>query len=443
MTAPDAPPPKPTAPARIFNGWQQMAVVDITPLRRHRDFRLLFIGRSVSFFGSMITVVAFPYQVYQQTHSFVLVGLLGVLEFVAILIFAMLGGALADARDRRSMVLLSEAALMGCSLILAGNAALPNPQVWVLFVIAVVWGVLDAIQRPSLDAMLPRLVDRDELPAAAALSSLRSTLGQILGPAIGGVLLATVHLPLTYMVDVATFVVGLAALWLMRAVPPPVNAERPSLRRVVEGLRYARSRPELIGTYAVDMIAMFFGMPMALFPAIAQGLGGRGVLGMIYAAPAVGSFLFSATSGWTKRIHRHGMGVIVAAVIWGVAIIGFGFAPGLIASLVFLAIAGAADMMSGLFRSVIWNQTIPDSVRGRLASIEMLSYTSGPALGNFEAGVVASLFSVRVSVVSGGLLCVIGCVLCALALPAFRSYDARLYHLAPDTAPGAVKQEKQ
>ena len=434
MTTPGVPPRK--------SGWLQMAVVDITPLRRHRDFRLLFIGRLVSFFGSMITVVAFPYQVYHQTHNLLLVGLLGVLEFVAILVFAMIGGALADAADRRSMVLLTEAALMACSLILAGNAALANPHVWVLFVVAVVWGVLDAVQRPSLDAMLPRLVDRDELPAAAALNSLRSTLGQILGPAIGGVLLAAIGLPLTYMVDVATFVVGLACLWLMRAVPPPVDAERPSLRRVIEGLRYARSRPELIGTYAVDIIAMFFGMPMALFPAIAQGLGGPGVLGLLYAAPAVGSFIFSATSGWTKRVQRHGMGVIVAAVIWGVAIIGFGLAPGLIASLVFLAIAGAADMMSGLFRSVIWNQTIPDSLRGRLASIEMLSYTSGPALGNFEAGLVASIFSVRVSIVSGGILCVIGCLLCAAALPAFRNYDAQRYHVAPDPDGGSVKRQE-
>jgi MFS family permease len=424
-------------------GWLHLAMVDIAPLKRHRDFRLLFIGRLVSFFGSMITIVAFPYQVYQLTHSVLLVGVLGVLEFAVILLFAMLGGALADAADRRSMVLLTEAGLMACSLILAGNAAVANPQVWILFAIAAVWGGLDAVQRPSLDAMLPRLVDRDELAAAAALNNLRGTLGMILGPALGGVLLAVIGLPLTYMVDVATFVVGLACLWLMRAVPPPVNAERPSLRRVVEGLRYARSRPELIGTYAVDIIAMFFGMPMALFPAIAQGLGGPRVLGMLYAAPAVGSFLFSATSGWTSRVHRHGMGVIVAAIVWGLSIIGFGFAPGLIAALVFLAIAGAADMMSGIFRQVIWNQTIPDSLRGRLASIEMLSYTSGPALGNFEAGVVASLTSVRVSVVSGGMLCVIGCVLCAVALPAFRSYDARRYHLAPDPGPGPVKQEKE
>jgi len=423
--------------------WWHLATVDITPLRRHRDFRLLFIGRFVSFFGSMITVVAFPYQVYQLTHSVLLVGLLGVLEFAAILGVAFVGGALADARDRRSMVLLSEVALMVCSLLLAGNAAIPHPQVWLLFVVATAWGGLDAIQRPSLDAMLPRLVAKDELAAAAALGSIRGTLGQVLGPALGGVLVAVLGLSFTYMVDVATFVVGLACLWLMRAVPPPVGAERPSLRRVLEGLRYARSRQELLGTYFIDMIAMFFGMPMALFPAIAQGLGGPKVLGLLYAAPALGSFAFSAPSGWTNRIHRHGMGVAVAAVIWGLAIIGFGFAASLWLAVLFLAIAGAADMMSGVFRSVIWNQTIPDSLRGRLASIEMLSWSSGPALGNFEAGAVASIFNVRISIVSGGVLCVVGCILCTLALPAFRAYDARLYHPAPDPAIASVKREKQ
>ena len=423
--------------------WWHLATVDVTPMRRHRDFRLLFIGRFVSFFGSMITTVAFPYQVYQLTHSVLLVGVLGVLEFGAILGFAFVGGALADARDRRAMVLLSEAALMACSLVLSANAALPHPQVWLLFVVSTAWGVLDAIQRPSLDAMLPRLVDNRELAAAAALGSIRSTLGQILGPALGGVLIAAFGLTVTYLVDVGTFVVGLGCLALMRAVPPPVDAERPSLSRVIEGVRYARSRQELIGTYLVDMVAMFFGMPIALFPAIAQDMGGPKVLGLLYAAPAVGSFVFSATSGWTSQVHRHGMGVIVAATAWGVAIIGFGLSPTLWPALFFLALAGAADMMSGVFRSVIWNQTIPDSLRGRLASIEMLSYTSGPALGNFEAGVVAALFSVRVSVVSGGALCVIGCLVCAAALPLFRAYDARLYHHSPDQLAGGVKREKQ
>jgi MFS family permease len=405
--------------------WWHFATVDVTPLRRHRDFRLLFIGRLVSFFGSMITFVAVPYQVYLLSHSTLLVGSLGLVELGAMVVFAMLGGALADAADRRNMVLLSEAGLMAGSLLMAGNSVLAHPMLWLIFGVALLWGSLDAVQRPSLDALMPRLVERDELPAAMALMSLRGTLGMIAGPALGGVLISLAGLPITYLVDVATFVVGLACLFLMKAVPPPVDAERPSLRRVLEGIRYARSRPELIGTYVVDIVAMLFGMPMALFPAIAQGLGGAGVLGLLYAAPALGSFVFFATSGWARQVHRHGMGVIVAATVWGLAIIAFGVAPGLAAALFFLALAGAADAMSGLFRQVIWNQTIPDSLRGRLASIELLSYSIGPTLGNFEAGVVASLFSVRTSILSGGILTVIGCVVCAALLPAFRKYDER------------------
>jgi MFS family permease len=435
MNEPGIPPPK--------RRWLHMATVDITPLLRHRDFRLLFIARLVSFFGTMITSVAVPYQVYQLSHSVLLVGMLGLAELAAILIFALLGGALADAADRRLMVLLTEAGLMVGSLLLTGNSLLAHPVLWLIFAIVVLQASFDALQRPSLDALLPRLVDRDELPAAAALGSVRGTLGMIAGPSIAGVLVAVAGLPATYLVDVATFVVGLACLALMKEVPPPADAERPSLRRVVEGIQYARSRPELIGTYVVDIVAMLFGMPMALFPAIAQGLGGPSVLGFLYAAPSVGAFAFAATSGWTRRIHRHGMGVIIAATLWGVAIIGFGVVPGLVAALVFLALAGAADSMSGVFRQVIWNQTIPDSLRGRLASIELLSYSVGPTLGNFEAGVVASLTSIRFSIVSGGVLAVAGCVLCALTLPAFREYDARRYHLAADTDPGGVKREKQ
>jgi MFS family permease len=422
--------------------WWHMATVDVTPLRRHRDFRLLFAGRLISFFGTMITSVAIPFQTYQLTHSVLLVGILGLVELAGLLVFAFLGGALADAGDRRNMVLLSEAGLMVGSLLLTGNSLLAHPMVWPIFVIAALQAAFDALQRPSLDALIPRLVDRDELTAAGALSQVRGTLGMIAGPALAGVLIATVGLPVTYLVDVGTFLFGLACLGLMRAAPPPVGAEKPSLRRVVEGLRYARSRQELIGTYVVDIVAMLFGMPMALFPAVAQGIGGPRVLGLLYAAPAVGSFLFSVTSGWTRHVHRHGMGVIVAATIWGAAIVGFGLVPGLFAALVFLALAGAADSMSGVFRQTIWNQTIPDSLRGRLASIELLSYSLGPTLGNFEAGVVASLSSIRFSIVSGGALCVIGCLICAVALPAFRAYDARQYHLAPDPGPGGVKQGK-
>jgi len=413
--------------------WWRFATVDITPLRRYRDFRLLFIGRLVSGFGNMITFVAVPYQVYELSHSTLLVGSLGLVELAALIAFAMVGGAMADAADRRTMVLLSEAGLMAGSLLMAGNAVLAHPMMWLIFAVTLLWGSLDAMQRPSLDALLPRLVQRDELAAAGALMSLRGTIGMVAGPALGGILITLIGLPLTYMVDVATFVVGLACLFLMKAVPPPVDSERPSLRRVVEGIRYARSRPELIGTYVVDTIAMTFGMPLALFPAIAQGLGGPSVLGLLYAAVPAGSFLFFATSGWARHIHRHGMGLIVAATMWGFAIIGFGLAPGLIAALLFLVLAGAADGMSGLYRQLIWNQTIPDSLRGRLASIELLSYSGGPTLGNFEAGVVASLFSVRISVLSGGILTVVGCLACAAALPALRRYDERVWRAAQKT----------
>ena len=229
-------------PASRRQRWLQLAIVDITPLRRHRDFRLLFSARLVSFFGSMITTVALPFQVYSLTHSTLLVGSLGLVELAALVVFAMLGGALADATDRRMMVLLSEAGLMAGSLLMAWNATLSHPMLWLIFGVALLGGSLDALQRPSLDGLLPRLVDRDELPAAGALSSLRGTVGMIAGPAIGGILIAVAGLPVTYLVDVATFLVGLGCLALMRAVPPPLDAERPSLRRVAEGIRYARSR---------------------------------------------------------------------------------------------------------------------------------------------------------------------------------------------------------
>ena len=401
------------------------ATIDFGPLRRRRDFRLLFIGQAVSLFGSEITFVALPYQAYHLTGSSLVVGLLGLAELVPLLGAAFIGGALADAFDRRRMMQLTELSFALASLVLVANALLPHPHVWVLFAVSVVQATLSGLQRPSLDALTPRLVERGELMAAGALTSFRMTLGGIAGPALGGVLLATVGLATTYAVDTATFVVSLAALRMMRAVPPPPEAEPPSLHRIAEGLRYAASRQELMGTYIVDIVAMFFGMPMALFPAAATHLGGPGVLGLLYAAPAVGSLLATVTSGWTAHVHRHGAAVCVAAAVWGAGIVVFGLAPGLGLALAGLVLAGAADMISGIFRTVIWNQTIPDHLRGRLAGIEQVSYSTGPLLGNVESGVVASLASLRAAIVSGGVLCIAGVAVAALALPAFWRYDAR------------------
>ena len=400
--------------------------IDIRPLRRHRDFRLLFAGQSVSFLGSMVTFVAIPFQVYELTGSTLAVGLLAAVELVPILAAALLGGALADAYDRRRLVILSEAGLMVCAGALLANALLTEPKVWVLFVVSAAMAGLDSIHRPALEAMAPRLVDRDELTAEAALSSLRMNVGMVVGPAFAGLLIAGVGLPSTYGVDVGTYTVSLALLAFMRAMPPPERAQRPSLAGIVEGFRYAASRPVLIGTYVVDIVAMVFGMSEALFPAFADEFGGPAMLGLLFTAPAVGAILATLTSGWTSRIHRHGLAVILAAAGWGVAVIGFGLAPGVVVALVCLALAGASDMISGIFRSTIWNQTIPDHLRGRLAGIELISYSSGPLLGNIESGAVAAGFGVRASAVSGGILCVLGVGGVAAALPRFRRYDSRV-----------------
>lgn len=409
--------------------------MDLRPLRRHRDFRLLFIGKSISFFGGMMTYVALPYQTYRLSGSTLAVGLLGLTELVPLLLFAFVGGALADAVDRKWMVRLTELLIAVATGALLVNALLPHPALWAIYAVAAAMSGLDALQRPSLDAMMPRLVDRDELTAAAALNSVGSGLGQVVGPAVGGILIAAVGLPGAYLVGLLTFGATLTALTLMKASPPPADAERPSIRRVVEGIRYARGRPELIGTYVVDMTAMFFGMPTALFPALAPHYGGPGVLGLLYAAPAAGSLIAGLTSGWAGRVHRHGRAVIIAAAGWGAAIALFGLVNSLPLALFFLALAGAADEVSGIFRGTIWNQTIPDNLRGRLAAIEMLSYASGPSLGNLESGTVASLVSVRASVVSGGLLCVVGVALLAAALPAFRAYDGRAHQPSPIADP--------
>jgi MFS family permease len=280
------------------------------------------------------------------------------------------------------------------------------------------------LQRPSLDALVPRLVPAEQLAAALALRSLGTTVSMIGGPALGGLLVVGLG-PLTaYTIDFVTFAASLAALWAMRATPPPAGAERPSLRSIAEGLRYARSRPELLGTYLIDLNAMFFGMPMALFPAVADAFGGAG-LGLLYAAPAFGAMCVTLTSGWAQRVNRHGLYVALAAGAWGLAVVGFGLAPTLWAALLCLALAGAADMVSGLFRMMIWNQSIPDQLRGRLAGVEMISYTTGPLLGNAESGLIARLFGVRASIVSGGLLCVAGTALLSLLLPQLIRYDAR------------------
>ena len=401
--------------------------MDLRPLRRHRDFRALFAAQFVSFLGTMVTYVALPYQMFHLTGSSLKVGLLGLAELVPLLLTAFLGGALADVVDRRRMILATEVGLCVGSGALALAAVSGKPPIWILYVVAAFMSALNGLQRPSLDAMAPRLVDADELHSMAALSMFRGSIGMIAGPALGGALIASTGLASAYVFDVATYVFSFFAIRRIRAVVPPESGASLSLSSVLDGFRYAKSRQELIGTYVVDFVAMVFGMPLALFPAIAATRGGPKALGFLYAAPACGALVASLTSRWTPRVHRHGLAVMLAATVWGLAIVGFGLSGHIVPALLFLALAGGADAVSGMFRMTLWNQTIPDSFRGRLAGIEMISYMSGPLLGNVEAGMIAAAFNVKVSVVSGGVLCVIGVLLCALFLPRFVTYDARAW----------------
>ncbi len=400
-------------------------LMDLRPLR-HRDYSLLVTAQLVSTVGSMVTYAALPYHMYQLTRSSLAVGLLGLFELAALLSTAFVGGALADAVDRRRLGLVTVVALaVGSGTLVA--LALKTPSPWMLYGVAAWMSAMAALQRPSIQALVPMLVPKDEMSGAAALQMVVGSIAQIGGPALAGVVIARWGLADAYLLDVASYVIAFLLLAALRPTPPAEHAEPASLARVLEGFRYARSRQELIGTYVVDFVAMVFGMPLALFPALSERLGGVQALGMLYAAPAIGALIAGVTSQWTGRVTRHGRAVIVAAAIWGVAIIAFGLSSRLWPAVVCLAVAGGADAISAIFRLTIWNQTIPTSLRGRMASIEMVSYASGPQLGHVEAGLVAAAFGVTASVLSGGVLCVVGVIWCAFALPGFARYDARQF----------------
>jgi MFS family permease len=405
--------------------------MDLRPLR-HRDYRLLFTAQVVSTMGTMVTYAALPYHMFQLTRSSLAVGLLGLFELIALLSTAFIGGALADAIDRRRMGMVTDVALAAGSAMLALLAA-TTASPWMLYAVAAWMSALAALQRPSLQALVPRFLPKDEITGAAALQMVAGSVAQIGGPAVGGLIIARWGLADAYLVDAVSYALAFGLLAALRPTPPGEHAEPASLARVLEGFRYARSRQELIGTYVVDFVAMVFGMPLALFPALSERLGGVQALGILYGAPAVGALIAGLTSQWTHRVTRHGRAVIAAAVVWGVAIIAFGMSSRLWPAAACLAVAGGADAVSAMFRMTIWNQTIPDALRGRLASIEMVSYASGPQLGHVEAGLVAALFGVTASVISGGVLCVVGVIWCGVALPGFVRYDSRAFTTRAET----------
>ncbi len=400
--------------------------VDLTPLRTSRDFRLLFWAGTVFYLGGMVSYVALPYQIYQLTGSNFAVGAMGLVELAPLVVFGLYGGALADHADRRTLLIWTAVAQVVLTGALLANALLADPSVWAIYVVGFLMSIAQSLQRPSREALIPRTVRHDELPAAVAVSSLGMQIGTLLGPALGGLLVATVGVPWAYAVDTTGLVLATMLFAALRRYPPTDTSTPPSIAGIVEGIRYAVGRKDLLGTYVIDMVAMFMAMPIVLFPAFAQDvLEQPKALGLLYTAESVGTMIATLTSGWTSRFHHHGRAVVVASMVWGGAIALAGLAPSVWVALVFLVVAGGADMISGIFRGTIWHQTIPDEKRGRLAGIEMLSYSIGPLGGQARSGLVADATTVRTSIVSGGVLCVVGVAATTAWLRDFWRYDAQ------------------
>ena len=398
--------------------------IDFTPLKRYPDFRRLWLSGLISYFGSMFTYVALPFQVKQLTGSYLAVGLIGLVEIIPLVVFGLYGGVLADHMDRKRMIWATEFAALFLSTILLINSLLPSPKLAVIYIVAALFSAVDGLQRPSADAILPRLVEHKDLPAASALMSLRWQMGMITGPSLAGVLISIAGVSAGFILDILTYVLALFILIRVKNVPPMKESEKPSFSSLVAGVKYATSRKDLMGTYLVDLAAMFFAMPTALFPFWAEQAGAPWALGLFYAAGTIGSILVTLTSGWVKSYTKHGRAIFLAALGWGVAITLAGVTNNLFLILLFLILAGASDMVSALFRSTLWNQSIPDEFRGRLAGVELISYSVGPLGGQTRAGFTAERTSLRTSVVSGGLLCIGFVTLFTALLPDFRKYDS-------------------
>ncbi len=416
--------------------------MDVSPLRGsgQASFRVLYASRSVTLFGTQATDVALLVQARQLTGSAFAVGLLGVAELIPLVVFGLYGGVLADRLDRRRLLRWCEAGLGLLAAALAGNAVAPHPAVWPLYALAAAMSMLTALQRPSLEAAIPRTVPRQQLAAAAALLSISGDAGAIIGATVGGAIAAGPGAGWVYGFDTASFAVSFLLLLRLRPLPPPAAGDHPpgpGPRAILAGLRYAWRRRDLLGSYLADLAAMTLAYPNALIPFIAAGLHASWATGLLFAAPSAGALAVSATGGWVGRVHRYGRAIALAAAGWGLAITGFGLAPDLAVALGCLFAAGAADMVSGIFRDTLWNQTIPDELRGRLAGVEMLSYSIGPSAGQLRAGGVASVTTPRVAATSGGLLCVAAVGAVCLALPSFWTVSGR-GKPAVSPAPGAL-----
>jgi MFS family permease len=381
-----------------------MFSIDITPLKNNPNYRWLYLGQVVSFFGSMITYVAIPFQMYELTHSTVHVGILGIVQLIPLVISGFWGGALADSFERRKLTIIMEMASAIGNLLLISFTISGSSNIYFLYSLSAFMAVFKGMERPALEALTQQLIPKKDIPKVSTLQSIKTTAGMILGPAIGGVLISSIGLKFTYVVDFFTYLFSIFCLLKLKDLIPLKEKKRPSLSSITEGFNYAFKRPDLMGTYLVDMASMTFAFPNPLFPAIAMAMGDPGKLGWLYSAPAVGSFFGSITSNWTHKYLRHGKGITISAFLWCVGIFLFGYTTNFYLGLFFLALAGWADMISGIFRATVWNETIPTEFRGRLASVEMISYSSGPLLGSTFIGFVADKTGSPNALMIGGVI---------------------------------------
>lgn len=398
--------------------------LDLTPLKHNRNYRWLYLGQLISFFGSMITYVAIPFQMYELTNSTFHVGMLGIVQLIPLVISGFWGGAFADSFDRRKLVVVTEIGSAFGNLMLAAFAISGSKAYWVIYVLAGVMAIFKGLERPPLEALTQQLIKKEDIPKVSSLQSFKTTAGMIMGPAVGGILISSIGIVATYLVDFISYGVSIFCLLKLTNLPELAQKRKADLSSIMEGFKYAWSRPDLMGTYLVDMASMTFAFPNPLFPALAKILGGADKLGWLYSSIAVGAFVASLSSGWTHKTLSHGKMITVSALIWCVGISAFGLSQNFYVAIFFLGVAGFADMISGIFRATMWNETIPAEYRGRLASVEMISYSSGPLLGNTFMGTLAEGVGFENALMWGGISGGVLVLILGIGIRSFWKYQA-------------------
>lgn len=422
-------------PETLERAWSLRArarglALDTSPLRLSRPYRNLLVGDAVSVIGTQVTTVAVPIQVYDQTGSAFAVGLVGLAGLLPLIAFGLYGGAVADAVDRRRLVLATTLGQAVLSTVLLAQAVAGLQWTWLLYLVVAGQSGLFALDSPARQAFVPRLLPVHLLPAANALRQVEFNIGVTAGPLLAGLLVGRFGFASAYGLDAVSFTASLWAVASLPAMSPAGGGRKAGLASVVEGLRFLATRPVLLLTFVVDLVAMVFAMPRALFPALAEQLygGGPETAGALYSALAAGALLGALGGGWFGRVRRQGVAVLAAIVVWGVAIALFGLTDRLWLGLVLLAVAGAADMVSAVFRTAILQAAAPDEMRGRLGGVFIVVVAGGPRLGDARAGAGASLVGLQGSVVAGGVTCVALVLAIAAVVPRFRAYDARDPH---------------